>query len=1079
MMNCVKLYLELNIVTLIVILIGLLYIKYDLVENKRINNCVRINFLLILVLSVIDTIELWTAEFAKPTIWRVLSSAVGYSIRPLLIYILIFSILRDKRKNLLFFIPEAVNVIVAFSVLFTGIAYSYSENNIFVRGPLGYTSYLVSLIYLILCLYYSNKYIRSDKGFRNILFIVAISAIVVSVLGTVIGLSGRINAVIAIGNMLFYLYFYTSASVEKVVTSTRETEQKNALEKLAYKDVLTELGNRAAFSRQLSISDDAEDAACVVFDVNNLKLCNDRYGHNEGDKMIKDAAECIEGAFKNIGECFRIGGDEFTVLLEGKDESEILKSIERMNVLVSDKNRERIMPLSIAMGYAIREGIGENIEHLFNRSDERMYDMKYRMKKEFPVYCEERIKNYLNVLEILNKSTDDYLFLWNIVIKDEIYFMGNICNNYDLGEGSLARITTEQLESIVYEDDRKIIMDDLTEIMLGTKKIHNLNYRWINRKGEVVWINCRGRVIDDDKGKPFVMIGRVSETEMNLLINPLTGIFNRVKMMKDLKENFISNKSGYFVLIDIDNLGDINIKYGREYGDNLLKNFAKILGTFVQCQNIYHVEHDCFAIYLDVQSEQEVSDLFTQIQNSISGKYTISMGVVQNNRNMFVDENNLFDCAKQTLDKSKKDGKNTISFFSKEDIVRRIADIELYEEMKESVNNDFKGFYLCYQPQVKAGNYDLYAAEALLRYESPKRGKLSPNSFIYILENSHLINKVGLWVLETALLQCKKWRNSIENMRISVNFSTVQLEEPDIVDKVFDMLNKTGMPANSLTIEITESIKLQENYHFKEIFECWKNAGIEMSIDDFGTGYSNMGYLKQLNVDEIKIDRLFINKIDEGTYNYKLIYNMIEFAKMNSIRICCEGVEDMHELAVLEGLSPNILQGFLFNKPCEINDFEKIYINKEAEEYNARMEFVKKIYDYKEKRHIIHFNPKDILRVTDVGLWIIRINEDKQYYEMHADETMENVLGLDKRYTPQECYQFWYDRIKEGYFDYVQKNVKLMIDVDKVVQLEYPWIHPTLGEVVVRCNGRRVEDSDGMIVLEGYHRIISNIEAGI
>ena len=240
-----------------------------------------------------------------------------------------------------------------------------------------------------------------------------------------------------------------------------------------------------------------------------------------------------------------------------------------------------------------------------------------------------------------------------------------------------------------------------------------------------------------------------------------------------------------------------------------------------------------------------------------------------------------------------------------------------------------------------------------------------------------------------------------------------------------------------------------------------------------------MGYLKQLKVDEIKIDRLFISNIDEGTYNYKLIYNMIEFARTNSIRICCEGVEDMHELAVLEGLSPNVLQGYLFDKPCKIEDFDGGYILKENDRYKEREEFVQKLYEYKEKRHIIHFNPKDILRVTDVGLWIIRINEEEKYYEMHADETMERVLGTDKRYTPDECYHFWYSRIKDGYQEYVQKNVKLMKEIEKVVQLEYPWIHPVLGEVMVRCNGRRVENSDGMIVLEGYHRIISNIESGV
>lgn len=874
--------------------------------------------------------------------------------------------------------------------------------------------------------------------------------------------------------MMDMLRRYTEGNLD-----TEEEDSKALLERLAYWDVLTELGNRAAFSKMLSEYGQMMNIACVVFDINNLKMCNDRYGHSEGDKMIVDTAECIKSAFGSIGDCFRIGGDEFSVLIQNKEEKELLEAIEQLNELISEKNYQRKMPVSIAYGYAMREGTEEDMEHLFNRSDERMYEMKYRMKNEFPVYCEERIHNYLNVLEILSKSTDDYLFLWNIIAKDEIYFLGDICSKYAVGEGILTRITTDDLNSIVYEEDRSLIQNDLAELMEGKKKVHNLNYRWLNRKGEIVWINCRGRVIDDDRGKPFVMIGRVSETEMNLLINPLTSLFNRTKMMKDLKETFMPENKGYFMLVDIDNLGDINIKFGRQYGDDLLKEFAKVLENTISFQSVYHVEHDCFAVMLDVESEQEVCDIYAKLQEAISGKYTISVGVVPNNSSMFVDASNLVDCAKQTLNKSKKSGKDTMSFFSKEDFAKRIANIELFTELKESVNNGFEGFYLCYQPQVKSGNYDLYAAEALLRYKSKKRGKVFPNEFIFILEKSHLINKVGMWVLETALMQCKRWRETIKDMRISVNFSTVQLEEPDIVEKVLQVLEKTGMPGNVLTIEITESIQLQDIPHFSKIFERWNAVGIEISIDDFGTGYSNMGYLEQLNVDEIKIDRMFVSRIDEGTYNYRLIYNMVEFAKTNSIRICCEGVEDMHELAVLEGLSPNLLQGYLFDKPCEIQEFEELYIDKETNKYKQKVEFVQKIYDYKEKMHVIHFNPKDILRITDVGLWIIRINEEEQYYEMHADETMERIMATDKRYTPQECYQFWYDRIKDEYYEYVQKNVKLMMEIDKVVQLEYPWMHPTLGEVIVRCSGRRVEDSDGMIVLEGYHRIISNIEATV
>lgn len=294
--------------------------------------------------------------------------------------------------------------------------------------------------------------------------------------------------------------------------------------------------------------------------------------------------------------------------------------------------------------------------------------------------------------------------------------------------------------------------------------------------------------------------------------------------------------------------------------------------------------------------------------------------------------------------------------------------------------------------------------------------------------------------------------------------------------KVLEILEKVGIPGSALTIELTESIQIQSISQLLPIFKSWRDAGIELSIDDFGTGYASMSYLKQLDVNEIKIDKMFVRDVEEATYNYRLISNMIEFAKNSGMRVCCEGVEDMRELTVLEGLSPSLFQGYLFSKPRETESFEKAFIDSSTLEYRERQAFIQKIYNYKEGMHFIYFNTKNILRDTNLGLWIIRVNQETGYAEMHADETMERIMGVDRKYNPQECYNFWHSRIKEDHLDYVNENVGRMIEADVVVQLQYPWIHPFYGEVIVRCSGRRIEDSDGMITLEGYHRIISDIE---
>ncbi len=858
----------------------------------------------------------------------------------------------------------------------------------------------------------------------------------------------------------------------------KEIKYQRELEKIAYSDGLTGIGNRVLFRRSLSEYENKCNMACVVADVNNLKVCNDRYGHQEGDKIIIDAAECVSKAFESIGKCYRIGGDEFCVLIPDVQKNQLIVALQEMEKLIAEKNNHRIMKLSIAVGYAIKENEQETIEQLFNRSDEMMYDIKNEMKNKFPVYCEERIKNYLSVLKILSKSTDDYLFLMDIA-KDENWFFGDIDKKYAIRDKGKPTNTTQELVDIIHPADREMLVKDLQEVTSGKKKKHDMDYRWINRKGETVWISCRATAVNDDKGKPFVLIGRVSDTSLRYLYHPLTKLFNKEKMLMDLQKGLFGCDSGYFMFVGIDNLGSINLKHGRNYGDKIIKDCATVLEQNSKLGNIWHVENNCFALYVDVDTKKEVREVYNKLLDKLSDICTISAGVVKNDKEMFKDENNLYACAEMMLEKAKNIEMKTMVFFSKEDLQQRIKKLQFLEEMQESVKNNCEGFYLCYQPQVKTGNYKLFGAEALLRYHSKKQGEVYPDEFIPLLEQSKLINQVGMWVLEEALKQCKQWRKEKPDFHISVNFSAVQLKEKDIEDKVLNTLQKVGLPGNALTIELTESTQLAGIRDLSSTFKHWMDEGIELSIDDFGTGYAGMSYLKELNVNEIKIDKLFVQGVEESTYNYRLIGNIIEFAKNNSIRICCEGVEDMRELTVLEGLSPNLIQGYLFAKPCEKEEFENHFVNKESEAYQEYEEFVQKIYRYKGKMHTVYFDMKNILRETQLGVWIIRIKEDEGYYEMHADETMEKVICVDRKYTPKECYDFWYNRIKDGYSEYVSSNVKRMMETDKVIQLQYPWIHPKYGEVIVRCTGKRVEDTDGMVTLEGYHRIVSNIESSV
>ena len=685
----------------------------------------------------------------------------------------------------------------------------------------------------------------------------------------------------------------------------------------------------------------------------------------------------------------------------------------------------------------------------------------------------EGFQTTLKLMDTINHSTDDYLFIWDIQ-ADTRWFFGDIDKYYDIRTNGSATNSTSDMMRIIYPSDRMAVLNSLTQIAKGEKDTHNMDYRWMNRDGQKVWINCHGTVIRDNEDKPHIMIGRVSEENLRHLYNSLTGLWNKNKLRQDLKEK-LADGGGYLMLLDIDGLAAINLSHGRQYGDKLLKEVAEFCENLEGVNMAYHVDHNYFALILDSHTREGVCHIYELIQDAMTEKCTFTASAVPIARLLFLDETQLLDSINMTLKKAKALSNNRIEFFSQEELSKKIASLELLEELKQSVENHCEGFEVYYQPQLRAGNYDLYGVEALLRYNSKTRGKVFPDEFIPVLEQSGLIKDVGMWVLEQALLQCKKWREAIPDLHVSVNFSVLQFEDHYLAEKVIQKVREVGLTGDALTVEITESMEIHNSEQIMNTIKYLKEYHINFAIDDFGTGYSNLGYLKQMDVDEIKIDRVFVSGIEKDSYNHKLISNVIEFAKGNAIRTCCEGVESTRELVTLERLFPDIIQGYLFDKPNTAEMIEKTYIHSSSNEFVQRTEFVNKLFELKEKMGVVHFDPKDILRENGIGLWMMRIDQSKENHELHVDETMERLMAVDVKYTQRECYDHWNRNIHPDYTDYVEENIEKMIHGDKADQIEFAWIHPELGDVMVRFTGKRVNNSDGMIDLEAYYRIITDV----
>lgn len=547
-----------------------------------------------------------------------------------------------------------------------------------------------------------------------------------------------------------------------------------------------------------------------------------------------------------------------------------------------------------------------------------------------------RLQTYVKSLQFFDDHLDDYIYIYDLA-EERVYFTQRILDKLALPLAEDNGVDFEAWNRIIYHKDRPFVDHYRKMLVDGEINSFNIVYRVQNKYGRQIWVNVTGRIREDDVEESLLLVGRISEVTRGRVIDVLTGL----RSVEKFEENLIKyqrESAGYLMVLGVDDFKNINITHGRTCGDEVLQKIAAILDQNADYPiSLYRLHGDGFAAVFPEMEEAATVNFFEQVQKDLEGICTLSAGVVSYEKTEKPDSGILYQYAEAALDMAKREGKNRLVFFSSARYRDNLKQIELLDEMRECIRDDCRGFFLCYQPQINSRNYEIYGVEALLRFESATRGVISPAQFIPLLEKSGLIWIVGKWVMKTAMQQCKQWRKTLPNLHLSVNLSYVQLAKKEITGTVLDLLKETELPGEALTLEVTESIQLQEYDYFNKIFYAWKKHGIRISIDDFGTGYSSLGYLKSIDADEVKIDRCFVARVQYNAYNYRLLSNMIELAHSANISVCCEGVETQEELLAVQELHTDLLQGYLFAKPCSVEEIERAYLRHDTKEYTDKI----------------------------------------------------------------------------------------------------------------------------------------------
>jgi diguanylate cyclase (GGDEF)-like protein len=378
--------------------------------------------------------------------------------------------------------------------------------------------------------------------------------------------------------------------------------------------------------------------------------------------------------------------------------------------------------------------------------------------------------------------------------------------------------------------------------------------------------------------------------------------------------------------LDLDRFKVVNDSLGHKIGDLLLIQSAQRLLACLRSEDtVARLGGDEFVILLeDIQNPADVSHVADRLQHDLALPYdleghkvfvSISVGIVLSEATYEKPDDMLRD-ADIAMYRAKGQGRGRYEMFDTTMLAHATTRLALETDLRKAL--DRQEFIIHYQPILELETQRIVGLEALIRWQHPTRGLVSPAEFIPMAEETGLIVPIGYWVMEEACNQMHQWQIQFPSdpaLTISVNLSAKQCAETDLVQKVAQILKKTGLDASSLKLELTESMIIEDTTSTSTMLSELRALGVQVQIDDFGTGYSSLGYLQRLPIDTLKIDRTFVNRIGTGGNGLEIIRTISALAHDLGMKVVAEGIETDEQLSKLKSMDCEYGQGYLFTKP--------------------------------------------------------------------------------------------------------------------------------------------------------------------
>jgi diguanylate cyclase (GGDEF)-like protein/PAS domain S-box-containing protein len=506
--------------------------------------------------------------------------------------------------------------------------------------------------------------------------------------------------------------------------------------------------------------------------------------------------------------------------------------------------------------------------------------------------------------------------------------------------------------SVTHPDDLPTALSNIGQLLKGKVQVSQMEKRYIHKSGHEVWVHWSVSLVRDQYSKSVHLIFQIQDITDRKLAeqqlhhdafhDALTGLPNRALFMDHLKLAIARSRRNmgtrFAVLyLDLDRFKVINDSLGHTIGDQLLVGIADRLKLNLRPgDTVARLGGDEFTVLIeDITEETESVQVAERIQKELSVPFllsgrevftTVSMGIAPSATGYERAEDILRD-ADTAMYRAKSSGKARYEIFDKAMHARAINLLQMETDMRRALERE--EFLLHYQPIVSLENFRLRGFEALVRWQHPERGFISPMDFIPVAEDTGMIIQLGEWVMREACRQMQLWQKRFPvepPLFISVNLSSKQFSQNTLISTFAAILQETGVKPQTVKLEITESVVMENIDTATDMLRQLRALGVQLAIDDFGTGYSSLSYLHRFPIDTLKIDRSFVTRMSENNENTEIVRTIVVLAQNLGMDVIAEGVETNEQLVLLQKLGCENGQGYFFSKPANSDGAEKIIL---------------------------------------------------------------------------------------------------------------------------------------------------------